>query len=367
MSIYAWRRKYLEYGMIGLMAKKNSIPRQPLSQTDAPLQSDELEALRTQIKELQLEVDVLKETIEVLKKDPGADLAELKNREKAVIIGVLGKKYALPTLLAYFNMARSSYYYQKASLSKPDKYMRYREKIKSLFRESRGVYGYRRLHQALKQEGIILSEKVVRQIMKDENLAVFPAKQKKYRSYLGEISPEVENVICRNFHADNPNEKWLTDITEFALPEGKLYLSPIIDCFDGLVVNWTVDRSPNAALVNAMLDQAIAALPEGQHPIIHTDRGCHYRWPGWIERMERAGLIRSMSKKGCSPDNSACEGFFRRLKNEMFYGRSWSGVSLDSFIQALNDYIHWYNHKRIKLSLGGLSPLKYRHKLGFFT
>ncbi|MBS5570144.1 MAG: IS3 family transposase [Clostridiales bacterium] len=83
--------------------------------------------------------------------------------------------------------------------------------------------------------------------------------------------------------------------------------------------------------------------------------------------MERAGLIRSMSKKGCSPDNSACEGFFRRLKNEMFYGRSWSGVSLDSFIQALNDYIHWYNHKRIKLSLGGLSPLKYRHKLGFFT
>ena len=154
---------------------------------------------------------------------------------------------------------------------------------------------------------------------------------------------------------------------EFALPEGKLYLSPIIDCFDGLVVNWTVGRSPNAALVNAMLEQAIAALPEGQHPIIHTDRGCHYRWPGWIERMERAGLTRSMSKKGCSPDNSACEGFFGRLKNEMFYGRSWSGVSLDSFIQELNDYIHWYNHKRIKLSLGGLSPLGYRHELGFFA
>ena len=367
VSIYAWRRKYQKYGMIGLMAKKNSIPRQLLSEIDAPLQSDELEALRTQIRELQLEVDVLKETIEVLKKDPGADLAELKNREKAVIIGALGKKYALPTLLVYFNMARSSYYYQKASLSKPDKYMRYREKIKSLFRENRGAYGYRRLHQALKQEGIILSEKVVRQIMQDENLVVFGAKQKKYCSYLGEITPEVENVLCRNFHADNPNEKWLTDITEFALPEGKLYLSPLIDCFDGLVVNWTVGRSPNAALVNAMLDQAIAVLPEGQRPIIHTDRGCHYRWPGWIERMERAGLTRSMSQKGCSPDNSACEGFFGRLKNEMFYGRSWSGVSLDDFIQELNAYIHWYNHKRIKLSLGGLSPLEYRHKLGLFA
>ena len=102
-------------------------------------------------------------------------------------------------------------------------------------------------------------------------------------------------------------------------------LSPLIDCFDGLVMNWTVGRSPNAALVNTMLDQAIAALPEGQHPIIHTDRGCHYRWPGWIERMERTGLTRSMSPKGCSPDNSACEGFLGRLKNEMFYGRSWYG------------------------------------------
>ena len=264
-------------------------------------------------------------------------------------------------------MARSSYYYQKASLSKPDKYMRYREKIKSLFRENRGVYGYRRLHQALKQEGIILSEKVVRQIMKDENLVVFGAKQKKYSSYLGEITPEVENVFCRNFHADNPNEKWLTDITEFALPEGKLYLSPLIDCFDGLVVNWTVGRSPNAALVNTMLDQAIAVLPKGQRPIIHTDRGCHYRWPGWIERMERAGLTRSMSQKGCSPDNSACEGFFGRLKNEMFYGRSWVGTSLDDFVRELDDYINWYNSKRIKLSLGGVSPLEYRHKLGLFA
>ena len=367
MSIYAGRRKYQKYGMTGLMAKKNSIPRQPLSEIDASLQSDELEALRTQIRELQLEVDVLKETIEVLKKDPGADLTELKNREKAVIIGALGKKYALPTLLVYFNMARSIYYYQKASLSKPDKYMRYREKIKSLFRENRGAYGYRRLHQELKQEGIILSEKVVRQIMKDENLVVFGAKQKKYSSYLGEITPEVENVLCRNFHAANPNEKWLTDITEFALPEGKLYLSPLIDCFDGLVVNWTVGRSPNAALVNTMLDQAIAVLPEEQRPIIHTDRGCHYRWPGWIERMERAGLTRSMSQKGCSPDNSACEGFFGRLKNEMFYGRSWVGTSLDDFVRELDDYINWYNSKRIELSLGGVSPLEYRHKLGLFA
>ena len=132
--------------------------------------------------------------------------------------------------------------------------------------------------------------------MQEENLVVFRAKKVKYSSYLGEISPEVENVIDRNFHADHPNEKWLTDITEFALPEGKLYLSPIIDYFYGLVVNWTVGPSPNAALVNTMLDPAIFSLPEKQHPIIHTDRGCHYRWPGWIGRMEYADLTRSMFK-----------------------------------------------------------------------
>ena len=364
MSIYAWRRKYLKHGMVGLMAKKKSIPRQPLHQTALAPQSEELEALRAQLTELQLEVDVLKETIEVLKKDPGADLTKLKNREKAVIIGALEGKYALPTLLAFLNMARSSYYYQRAALNSPDEYAQHRTKIRSLFYENRGVYGYRRIHLALRREGVTISEKVIRRIMQEEDLVALTPKQKKYNSYLGEITPEVENIISRDFHADRPDEKWLTDITEFALPCGKLYLSPIIDCFDGLVVSWTVGPSPNAALVNTMLDQAVANLPEGRHPIIHSDRGCHYRWPGWIERMDRAGLTRSMSKKGCSPDNSACEGFFGRLKNELFYGRSWLGVSLEDFIRELDSYIHWYNHKRIKLSLGGLSPLEYRHSLG---
>ena len=144
-----------------------------------------------------------------------------------------------------------------------------------------------------------------------------------------------------------------------------MYLSAMIDCFDWKVAGWTTGTRPNADLVNTMLDQVIANLPEGCHPVVHSDRGCHYRWPGWIERMNGAGLIRSMSKKGCSPDNAACEGFFGRLKNEMFYGRSWEKVSLDDFRQEIDHYINWYNHKRIKLSLGGLSPIEYRHHLGF--
>ena len=155
--------------------------------------------------------------------------------------------------------------------------------------------------------------------MKEEHLTVPTKRMKKYSSYKGEITPEVDNIINRDFHAERPNTKWLTDITEFAIPAGKVYLSPIIDCFDGMVVKWNIRTTPDSILVNKMLEDAISTLAPYEHPLVHTDRGCHYRWSGWIEQMRVAGLTRSMSKKGCSPDNAACEGFFGRLKNEVFY------------------------------------------------
>lgn len=160
----------------------------------------------------------------------------------------------------------------------------------------------------------------------------------------------------RDFHADAPNKLRLTDITEFRIPAGKVYLSPVADRFDGMVVSWAVSTSPNAELANAMLDAAAATLSEDEHPVGHTDRGCHYPWPGWIERCEKHGITRSMSKKGCPPDSSACEGFFGRLKVELFYGRSWSGWSVDDFMDAVDRYIHWCNERRIKESLGGGEP-----------
>ena len=250
------------------------------------------------------------------------------------------------------------------AIKQPDKYSHIRKKIIELFNENRKCYGYRRIHRELKRLGTTISEKIVRDIMKSENLLVMSKRQKKYSSYKGEITPEVENVINRDFHAEKPNQKWLTDITEFAIPSGKVYLSPIIDCFDGMVVKWNIGTTPDSILVNKMLEDAIGTLSTSEHPLVHTDRGCHYRWPGWIKRMEAAELTRSMSKKGCSPDNAACEGFFGRLKNEMFYGRSWIGVSMDDFINEINDYITWYNTKRIKQSLGYMSPVEYRHNLG---
>jgi transposase InsO family protein len=128
--------------------------------------------------------------------------------------------------------------------------------------------------------------------------------------------------------------------------------------------SWTLGIHPSAELVDTMLDEAIATLKENEKPIVHTDRGSHYRRPGWIDKMDNAGLIRSMSKNGCCPDNSACEGFFGRVKNEMFYGKSWLEVSINDFIDVLDKYLHWYAEKRIKLSLGGMSPLQYRKSLG---
>ena len=249
-------------------------------------------------------------------------------------------------------------------MTQPDKYANIRSRIKTIFNSNKGCYGYRRIHAVLQRGKVTLSEKIIRRIMKEERLQVKIKRQHKYSSYLGEISPAVPDIIQRNFHSEKPNEKWLTDITEFAIPAGKVYLSSIVDCFDGMLPSWTIGTSPNSKLVNEMLDKAIATLESEEHPLVHSDRGCHYRWPGWIKRMEKAGLTRSMSKKGCSPDNSACEGLFGRIKNEMFYCREWTNVSIKEFKAILNEYLIWYNERRIKVSLSNMSPMEYRHSLG---
>ena len=215
----------------------------------------------------------------------------------------------------------------------------------------------------LRNAGTLVNHKKVQRLMHEMGLMGKRPKEK-YHSYKGETGKIADNIIARDFHADHPNEKWLTDITEFHIPAGKIYLSPLIDCFDGMPVSWTIGTSPDAELVNTMLDEGIKTLSGEERPLVHSDRGAHYRWPGWIERMKKAGLTRSMSKKGCSPDNSACEGFFGRMKNEMFYGYSWQDISIDQFIATVDEYMHWYAEERVKVSLGGLSPLEYRRKLG---
>lgn len=371
-NLYFWKKKLFAEG-------KDDMPSNQEEPTPASIEElqaqnaalrQEIETLKRQQKtlekgvhQLQLEYDVLEKAGEILKKEEGIDLKLLSNREKAVVINALREKYRLKELLSCLHLSKSSYCYQKNALRGPDRYSGLRMEIRRIFTKVNGCYGYRRIHAALKRCGQVVSEKVIRRIMKEEHLIVPNVKRKRYSSYIGEISPAVENVIQRDFHAERPNVKWLTDITEFHIPAGKVYLSSIIDCFDGLAVAWSIGTSPNAELANSMLDAAIPLLGSGERPVVHSDRGGHYRWPGWIQRMELAQLTRSMSKKGCSPDNSACEGFFGRLKNEMFYGRPWDGISVKQFIDMLDGYLHWYNEERIKLSLGGMSPLEYRQSL----
>jgi putative transposase len=280
--------------------------------------------LRREVRQLRLEQDLLNKANELLKKVLGVNLQLLSNREETLLIDALKENDGLPELLTQLGLARSSYFYHRARAAMGDKYLGVRQSLTEIFESNHRCYGYRRLQASLARERGQISEKVVQRLMKQESLVVAKPKRRRYASYLGEISPAPENIINRDFQAAAPNEKWLTDITEFQIPAGKVYLSPIIDCFDGMVVSWTIGTSPDAELVNTMLDAAIETVAETTHrPVVHSDRGGHYRWPGWLLRMSEANLTRSMSRKACSPDNAACEGFFGRLKHELFYPRDW--------------------------------------------
>jgi len=325
----------------------------------------QLEALQRDVRQLQLEHDLLKKANELLKKDLGVDLQILSNREKTQLIDALKEVYRLPELLAQLRIARSSYFYHRARMCLADKYAAVRHSLAEIFETNRRCYGYRRLQASLARQSVVISEKVVQRLMKQEQLVVARPRRRRFGSYLGEISPAPENLINRDFHAEAPNVKWLTDITEFQIPAGKVYLSPIIDCFDGMVISWSIGTQPDAGLVNTMLDAAIETVANGEErPIIHSDRGAHYRWPGWLARISEARLVRSMSRKGCSQDNAACEGFFGRLKTELFYPRDWKVITIEQFVAEVDAYIRWYNETRIKISLGSLSPVEYRKSLG---
>lgn len=133
----------------------------------------------------------------------------------------------------------------------------------------------------------------------------------------------------------------------------------------GLVVSWTASANPDAKMANTMLRNAISTLSPGESPVLHTDCGVHYRWPEWISICEGAGIVRSMSAKGCSPDNSAMEGFFGRMKDEVFYDRDWRDFTMEEFMEEVAGYIDRYNTRRRKQSLGGgVSPLEFRKSLG---
>ena len=344
-------------------ARMGGRPRKP--EGDEPAYAGFEGSLEERIRQLELENDILRGAVDLLK---AGSLDAMGNMEKAVLIDKLRLETDRPLreLTGSLRISKSSYEYCRAKLGARDRHAQLRADIRRIFDGAGGRRGYRYVHNELREEGTVVSEKVVRRLMAEEGCRVaYLKRRRRYSSYKGEISDAPPNLVGRNFHAGAPNELWLTDITEFRLPSGeKAYLSPVIDCFDGLVVSWRIGRRPNAALANGSLEDACGTLAPGQHPVCHSDRGCHYRWPGWIGICEGNGLVRSMSRKGCSPDNSACEGFFGRLKNEFFYYRGWDGVAMESFMELLDEYIRFYNERRKKQSLGWMSPMQYRMSKG---
>lgn len=308
-----------------------------------------------QVRQLRLENDILRGMVEVLK---GASLGHLTNREKTVLIEWLRREtnHPLKELTASLRISKSSYEYQRAALARGDKYAWLRPLVAEEFWAEDGVRGYRvvTLRLRMREDPVVVSEKVVRAIMREDGLRVRRKKGRRYSSYAGEPSEAPGNLPLNgdgthDFRAAAPNEKWASDITEFKLPDApKVYLSPVIDLFDGKPVGWATSSSPDAELANSSLLMACSQLRRGEHPFCHTDRGIQYFWDGWIAICEEHGIARSMSRKGHSPDNAACEGFFGRLKNEFFYGRDWSGVTQGEFMSRLDEWLRRYSTERIK-------------------
>ena len=268
-SLYKWKKDLFgEDGFSNM--KKNDKETLP---DDKDALESEIRSLKKQIYQLQMERDLLERAAEILKKGQGINLRELANKEKAQLVDALRKAFPINELLVILGLSKSSYYYQRSALIKPNKYAGLRAQVKLVFDENLSRYGYRRVHAVIKGRGEVVSEKVIRRIMNEEKLTVRFRSKRKYKSYMGEITPAADNMIERNFRADTPNSKWLTDLTEFHIPAGKIYLSPIVDCFDGMIVSWSIGVSPSAELVNTMLDEAISCLGNNEHPIIHIGQG----------------------------------------------------------------------------------------------
>lgn len=263
----------------------------------------------------------------------------------------------MTALLELAEMPRSTYYYYLKQAKKTDKYKDVKEEILSIYHEHQGRYGYRRITMELRNRGCVINHKTVQRLMKVLGIKCMVRIQK-YRSYKGEIGKVAPNLISRNFHASAPNQKWTTDITEFSIFGEKLYLSPILDMYNGEIISYNISSRPVLGQVMDMLDKAFRKIPDNTNLILHSDQGWQYQHKQYQKRLAEKGIRQSMSRKGNCLDNSIMENFFGLLKSELLYLRDFE--SLDEFVVELERYIDYYNNKRIKAKLKGLSPVQYR-------
>ena len=271
--------------------------------------------------------------------------------------------FRLDLLLEAARLPSSTYYYQLKQLDRLDKDKNLKAEIQVIFTEHRGNYGYRRMTLELRNRGYMVNHKRVQRLMNVLGLSARIRRKRKYSSYQGEIGKKADNLIQRQFEATKPMEKCYTDVTEFAIPASsqKLYLSPVLDGFNSEIIAYNLSTSPNLEQVKTMLEQAFTEK-RYENTILHSDQGWQYQHDSYHQFLEGKGIQASMSRKGNSPDNGMMESFFGILKSEMFYGYKKSFESLKQLEQAIVDYIDYYNNKRIKVKLKGLSPVQYRTK-----
>ena len=258
-------------------------------------------------------------------------------------------------------LARSTYYYHIKQINQPDKNQQLKDEIQTIFTEHKGNYGYRRIHLELRNRGFKVNHKKVQRLMKVLGLIARIRRKRKYYSYQGDVGKKSDNLIQRDFEGAKPMEKCYTDVTEFAIPssEQKLYLSPVLDGFNSEIIAYNLSRSPNLLQVKTMLNEAFSD-EKYENTILHSDQGWQYQHDSYHQFLENKGILPSMSRKGNSADNGMMESFFGILKSEMFYGFEKEFKSLDELEKAIVNYIDYYNNKRIKIKLNGLSPVKYR-------
>lgn len=265
--------------------------------------------------------------------------------------------YSLSLLLDVSGIARSTFYYYRQKMGSSDKYKQERKLVHRIFHAHKGRYGYRRITLCLREQGYLLNHKTVLRLMNQEGLKS-TVRPKKYRFYKTQVHTDIGNLLHRDFTAKEANQKWEADVTEFALKGNKLFLSPIMDMYNGEIISYTIGRQMNLSLIIEMMEKAFKKIPPHTGLILHSDQGHLYKHPYYMDRIKKKGIIQSMSAKGNPYDNAPIESFFALLKTELFYLQKFS--SIKQLEDKIHGYIKYYNQKRIKVKLNGLSPVKYR-------
>ena len=254
-------------------------------------------------------------------------------------------------------MARSSYYYHHKRSLLSDKYYEIKLLINRIYHYHKGRYGYRRITLEINKRGLVINHKTVLKLMRELGLKSL-IRVKRYQSYKGQIGETAPNILQRNFKTVKPNKKWATDITEFKVFGNKLYLSPIIDLFNGEIISYELSEKPNFKQVVTMLKKSFRKISKPTNLILHSDQGWQYQMKQYQRLLKEKGITQSMSRKGNCLDNAVIENFFGILKSELFYLNKYKSIT--QLKKDIKEYIKYYNNERIKLNLKGMSPIEYR-------